>query len=60
VRQEGRKLGRTRASPKVKDAIGTHLRAGEGILKVAALVGVGSGTGRRVNREMAGELREAA
>jgi len=30
-------------SPKVGNAIRTHLCAGKGILKVAALVGVGSG-----------------
>jgi hypothetical protein len=47
-------------SPKVENAIRTHLRAGNGILKVAALVGVGSGTVQRVKREMAGGLVEAA
>jgi DNA invertase Pin-like site-specific DNA recombinase len=36
------------------------LSAGNGILKVAALVGVGSGTVQRVKREMAGELAKAA
>ena len=30
----------------------THLSAGNGILKVAALVGVGSGTVQRVKREI--------
>ena len=33
-----------------------HLSAGHGILKVAAIVGVGSGTVQRVKREMAGEF----
>jgi DNA invertase Pin-like site-specific DNA recombinase len=42
VRQQGRKLGRPKVAPKVEDAIRNHLRAGNGILKVAALVGVGS------------------
>jgi DNA invertase Pin-like site-specific DNA recombinase len=61
VRQQGKKLGRPkRVSLKVENAIRTHLSAGKGILKVAALVGVGSGTVQRVKREMAGELAEAA
>ena len=37
-----------------------HLSAGNGILKVAALVGVGSGTVQRVKREMAATMAEAA
>ena len=40
VRQQGKKLGRPKVSPKVENAIRTHLSAGKGILKVAALVGV--------------------
>ena len=36
VRQEGKKLGRPRVSPKVENAIRVHLSAGNGILKVAA------------------------
>jgi hypothetical protein len=47
-------------SPKIEDAIRRHLSAGNGILKVAALVGVGSGTVQRVKREMVGELAEAS
>ena len=47
-------------APKIEDAIRTHLSAGNGILKVAALVGVGSGTVQRVKREMAGQLAEAS
>ena len=61
--------------PKVEDAIRSHLRAGNGILKVAIrghlraendilkvarTVGCGSGTVQRVKREMAEELVEAA
>jgi hypothetical protein len=46
--------------PKVENAIRTHLSAGNGILKVAALVGCGSGTVQRVKREMAEGLVEAA
>jgi DNA invertase Pin-like site-specific DNA recombinase len=60
VRQQGKKLGRPKVAPKVENAIRTHLNAGNGILKVAALVGCGSGTVQRVKREMAGELAEAA
>jgi len=59
VRQQGKKLGRPKVSPKVENAIRTHLSAGNGILKVAALVGVGSGTVQRVKKEMAGQLAEA-
>jgi hypothetical protein len=55
VRQQGRKL-----PPKVEDAIRRHLSAGKGILKVAALVGVGSGTVQRVRREMTLEAAKAA
>ena len=57
VRQQGKKLGRPKVSPKVENAIRTHLSAGKGILKVAALVGVGSGTVQRVKREMAEQWR---
>jgi hypothetical protein len=46
--------------PKVENAIRTHLSAGNGILKVAALVGCGSGTVQRVKRVMAEGLVEAA
>jgi DNA invertase Pin-like site-specific DNA recombinase len=59
VRQQGKRLGRPKVSPKVENAIRTHLSAGNGILKVAALVGVGSGTVQRVKREMAEQLAEA-
>jgi hypothetical protein len=37
-----------------REAIPEHLSAGIGILKVAALVGVGSGTVQKVKREMVG------
>jgi hypothetical protein len=56
----GDKLGRPKVAPKVENAIRTHLSAGMGILKVAALVGVRSGTVLRVKREMAVQLAEAA
>ena len=60
VRQQGKKLGRPKVAPKIENAIRTHLSAGNGILKVAAMVGCGSGTVQRVKREMAEELVEAA
>ena len=56
MRQQGKKLGRPKVSLKVENAIRSHLRAGNGILKVAARVGVGSGTVQRVKREMAGQM----
>jgi hypothetical protein len=60
ARREGNLAEHGCVSPKVEDAIRTHLRAGKGILKVAALVGVGSGTVQRVKREMAEDLVQAA
>jgi DNA invertase Pin-like site-specific DNA recombinase len=60
VRQQGKKLGRPKVSSKVENAIRTHLGAGNGILKVAAMVGVGSSTVQRVKREMVEGLQEAA
>jgi DNA invertase Pin-like site-specific DNA recombinase len=56
VRAEGTKtLGRPKVGPKVEAAIREQLAAGHGMLKVAKLVGVGSGTVQRVRREMAVE-----
>jgi DNA invertase Pin-like site-specific DNA recombinase len=60
VRQAGTRLGRPKVPPKVEDAIRQHLSAGNGILKVARIVGCGSGTVQRVKREMAEQLAEAA
>ena len=60
VRAQGGKLGRPKVSPKIENAIRAHLSVGNGLLKVAALVGVGSGTVQRVKREMAVELADAA
>lgn len=53
VREQGKKLGRPMIGGKVEDAIRQQLGAGHGILKVARIVGVGSGTVQRVKREMA-------
>ena len=60
MRQQGKKHGRPKVAPNVETAIREHLSAGNGILKVAAIVGVGSGTVQRVKREMARQLAEAA
>ena len=56
---QGKKLGRPKVSAKIEAAIREHLNAGHGILKVAAMVGVGSGTVQRVKREMVAELAAA-
>ena len=54
VREQGvKKLGRPPVGRKVEAAIRQQLGAGHGILKVAKIVGVGSGTVQRVKREMA-------
>jgi len=53
VRQEGKKLGRPKVPAKVEAAIREHLAAGCSILKVTAMVGVGSGTVQRIRMEMA-------
>ena len=60
VRQQGKKLGRPKVSAKIENAILVHLRAGNGILKVANIVGVGSGTVQRVKKEMTLRLVDAA
>jgi DNA invertase Pin-like site-specific DNA recombinase len=61
VRKQGiKRLGRPAVGKKIEDTISQQLGAGHGILKVAALVGVGSGTVQRVKREMASRLAEAA
>jgi DNA invertase Pin-like site-specific DNA recombinase len=53
VREQGKRLGRPTIGGKVEDAIRQQLDAGHGILKVARIVGVGSGTVQRIKREMA-------
>src|SRR6478736_4484442 len=60
VRQQGKKLGRPKVASKGEEAIRRHLSAGSGVLKVAALVGVGSGTVQRVKREMVATMAKAA
>jgi DNA invertase Pin-like site-specific DNA recombinase len=58
-RAQGTKLGRPKVGRKVEEAIRHHLNAGHGILKVAKIVGVGSGTVQRVKREMIAHMAEA-
>jgi DNA invertase Pin-like site-specific DNA recombinase len=53
VRAEGKALGRPQVGRKVGDAIRQQLGAGHGILKVAKIVGCGSGTVQRVKRNIA-------
>jgi hypothetical protein len=54
VRAEGKKsLGRPKIRPKVEQTIRDRLTEGHGILKMAKIVGVGSGTVQRVRKEMA-------
>jgi DNA invertase Pin-like site-specific DNA recombinase len=53
---QGRKLkaiGRPKVSTNTEEAIKERLRAGVGMLRVAATLGVGSGTVQRIKREMA-------
>jgi DNA invertase Pin-like site-specific DNA recombinase len=50
--KSGKAIGRPRTSRKVEQQIRDHLDAGHGILKVAKLVGVGSGAVQRVKAEM--------
>jgi DNA invertase Pin-like site-specific DNA recombinase len=51
VREQGTKLGRPSVGRAVEDAIREQLGAGHGVLKVAKIVGCGSGTVQRVKRE---------
>jgi DNA invertase Pin-like site-specific DNA recombinase len=61
VREQGiKKLGRPPVGRKIEEIIRRHLGAGHGILKVAKMVGCGSGTVQRVKRAMAMSLVEAA
>jgi DNA invertase Pin-like site-specific DNA recombinase len=55
-REQGGKLGRPKVGQKIEEAIRQRLDAGDGILRVAKIVGVGSGTVQRVKREMAATI----
>lgn len=50
---QGKTLGRPKVAPQTERAIRKALAAGDGILKVAAALGVGSSTVQRVKREAA-------
>ena len=50
----GKQLGRPRIDPALEKRIQNQLRAGKGMLKVAAECGVGSGTVQRIKHEMEG------
>jgi DNA invertase Pin-like site-specific DNA recombinase len=52
--EAGTQLGRPRIGPALEKRIQSQLRAGKGMLKVAAECGVGSGTVQRIKREMEG------
>jgi DNA invertase Pin-like site-specific DNA recombinase len=61
VRAEGKKtLGRPPVGRKVEEAIRQQLGAGHGILKVAKIVGCGSGTVQRVKKTTIESLKDAA
>jgi DNA invertase Pin-like site-specific DNA recombinase len=61
VREQGIKtLGRPTVGKKVEEAVRRQLGAGHGILKVAKLVGCGSGTVQRIKREMTTQMADAA
>jgi DNA invertase Pin-like site-specific DNA recombinase len=48
----GKQLGRPRIDPALEKRIQSQLRDGKGMLKIAAELGVGSGTVQRIKREM--------
>jgi len=53
AKAEGKRLGRPAIDPKTEQAIREALAAGDkGMLKIAAALGVGSGTVQRIKREM--------
>jgi DNA invertase Pin-like site-specific DNA recombinase len=59
VREQGiKRLGRPPVGRKIEETIRRQLGAGHGILKVAKLVGCGSGTVQRVKRQMAATMAE--
>src|ERR1700733_2091884 len=61
VREQGlKRLGRPQVGRKIEEAIRRQLGAGHGILKVAMMVGCGSGTVQRVKREMVAPMEEVA
>jgi DNA invertase Pin-like site-specific DNA recombinase len=55
-----KKLGRPKIEAKLEKRIQDHLRQGTGMLKVAKLCGVGSGTVQRIKAEMSGPFEDEA
>lgn len=55
ARANGVRVGRKPTSPKVEAMVREKLKAGVGMLKIAAECRVGSGTVQRINREMRAE-----
>jgi DNA invertase Pin-like site-specific DNA recombinase len=53
ARSQGKTLGRPKVAGKVERAIRARLETGEGMLKVAKALGVGTGTVQRVKAEIA-------
>jgi DNA invertase Pin-like site-specific DNA recombinase len=60
AKEAGTTLGRPRISEKLAKRIREHLRTGDGILKVAREIGVGTGTVHRIAREMGGPFEAVA
>ena len=58
--KSGKAIGRPKIKPALEKRIQDHLRTGAGILKVAELCGVGSGTVQRVKAEMSGPFGASA
>ena len=52
AKEQGKRLGRPKIDSATERRILSHLRKGTGILKVAKLCGVGTGTVQRIGREM--------
>jgi|SRR5262245_11228307 len=58
AREQGKQLGRPRIDAAIEKRIQSHLRKGTGILKVAQIIGVGTGTVQRIKEEMAGPFED--
>jgi DNA invertase Pin-like site-specific DNA recombinase len=52
--EQGTRLGRPKIDSAIERRIQSHLRKGTGILKVAQIIGVGTGTVQRIREEMKG------
>jgi DNA invertase Pin-like site-specific DNA recombinase len=58
--EAGKTLGRPRVGAAIEKRVQAQLRAGNGIIKVAREVGVGTGTVQRIKQEMNGPFEAAA